>query len=136
MFRNRILASTLAAGLACLALAAGCDSGPELAPVTGVVTHRGQPLAGANVMFAPENGIPAGATTGEDGRFELVANDGRKGAIPGTHRVSIVKPSPEPPPPLGGSATPPPPPAPPLEHHTVVEVQAGDANEFTFDIAQ
>jgi len=85
-------------------------------------------------MFTPENGLPAGATTGEDGSFTLVSNDGRTGAVPGKHRVSILKPSPEPPPPMGGSATPPPPPPPPVEHHTEVEVKADEDNHFTIDI--
>ncbi len=122
------------ASIACMAALAGCDSGPTLAPVTGTVTHGGQPLAGANVIFTPEGGMAAGATTGEDGRFELVSNDGRSGAIPGKHHVSILKPSPEPPPPMGGTSSPPPPPPPPVEHHTDVEVQAEGENNFAIDI--
>jgi len=128
---------------ACVALGvlavaqAGCESKQALAPVTGKVTHAGQPLAGANVMFQPEQGIASGATTGDDGRFQLqvqTSNDRRTGAVPGKHRVSILKPGVEPPPPMGGSAQPPPPPQPPLELHTEVEVNASGPNDFTFDI--
>ena len=96
-----------------LALAglAGCESKPALAPVKGKVTHAGQPVAGANVMFQPETGIASGGVTGADGRFELqTPNDRRPGAVPGKHLVSILKPASEPPPPKGGSAQPPPPP--------------------------
>lgn len=124
---------------ACVALAAtaGCESKPALAPVTGQVTHAGQPVAGANVMFQPETGIASGGVTGTDGRFELqTPNDHRPGAVPGKHFVSILKPASEPPPPEGGTAQPPPPPMPPLELHTSVEVSASGPNEFTFDIPQ
>jgi len=114
---------------------AGCESKPALAPVTGLVTHAGQPVAGANVMFQPETGIASGGTTGADGRFELqTSNDRRPGAFPGKHLVRILKPAAEPPPPEGGSASPPPPPAPPLELHASVEVDVAGPNEFTFEI--
>ena len=124
--------------LVALAVAlSGCGNKPDLAPVTGKVTHAGQPVAGANVMFQPEKGIASGATTGADGRFELqTPNDHRPGAVPGKHLVSILKPATEPPPPEGGSPAPPPPPAPPLELHTTAEVSATGPNDFTFDIPQ
>lgn len=123
-----------AAVVALAAILAGCDSKPALPPVTGVVTYGGQPLAGANVLFTPEKGIASGATTGPDGRFELQANDGRKGAEVGKHRVSVVRPSPEVPPPMGGESGPPPLPEPPLEHHVELEVTAEGENNFTIDI--
>jgi hypothetical protein len=106
-----------------------------LAPVTGQVTHAGQPVAGAQVMFQPEQGLASGGTTGDDGRFVLeTSSDRRPGAVPGRHFVSILKPAAEPPPPEGGSAPPPPPPAPPLEFTTNAEVTAVGPNDFTFDI--
>ena len=114
---------------------AGCESKPALAPVTGTVTHAGQPVVGANVMFQPEKGLPSGAVTGDDGRFELQMPNGRRpGAIPGKHAVSVLKPSAEQPPPMGGSPLPPPPPVPTLEFHTEVEVKMAGPNDFKFDI--
>ena len=132
---NRV-AFSFAALAALTTAAAGCGGKPALATVTGKVTHAGQPVAGAIVMFQPEKGVASGATTGADGRFELqTPTDRRPGAIPGKHLVCILKPATEPPPPEGGSPTPPPP-TPPLEFNTTVEVKAAEANDFVFDIPQ
>lgn len=126
----------LVAPLAAIVALAGCDSKSPLAPVSGQVTHAGQAVSGANVMFQPEDrGIASGGITGPDGRFELLASDDRRaGAVPGKHLVSIMKPAAEPPAPEGGSAQPPRPPEPPLEFSTSVEVNAEGPNDFTFDI--
>src|SRR5687767_15247267 len=68
----------------------GCGpSGPEIASVSGRVTMDGKPLANATVVFIPENGRPAGATTDADGRYELNFNEYREGAIPGKNMVRI-----------------------------------------------
>jgi hypothetical protein len=72
--------------LACL----GCGSdGPDIATVEGTVTLDGKPLQNASVVFVPENGRPAGATTDESGHYELNFSGGRKGAIPGKNRIRI-----------------------------------------------
>jgi hypothetical protein len=69
----------------------GCgSSGPEIAYVIGKVTMDGKPLSHATVLFVPENGRPAGATTDKDGHFVLNFSEGRKGAIPGTSIVRIM----------------------------------------------
>lgn len=72
---------------------AGCGgrgiSSLKLVPVKGTVQYNGQPLAHADVVFLPEGGTPATGTTGPDGRFELTTG-GRRGAIPGNHRVTVV----------------------------------------------
>ena len=115
----------------------GCESKPPLAPVTGKVTHAGQPVVGANVLFQPEKGLASGAITGDDGRFELqVPNDRRSGAVPGKHRVSILKPAAEQPPPREVRLSRLRPPRRPWRLHTSVEVTASGPNEFTFDIPQ
>lgn len=72
-------------------LSAGCGSkGPKIAYVTGRVTMDGKPLADATVVFIPEDGRPAGATTDEDGNYVLNFSGGRKGALPGLSTVRIM----------------------------------------------
>jgi hypothetical protein len=72
-------------------LTTGCNRGGlELAPVEGVVTYNGSPVADAGVMFAPQQGPSAMATTDADGRFSLTTAN-QPGAVIGDHRVSISK---------------------------------------------
>ncbi|HEY7532629.1 MAG TPA: hypothetical protein VH681_07565 [Nitrospiraceae bacterium] len=72
----------------------GCDdSGMNLAPVEGVVTLEGAPVAEAGVMFVPNDsslGPPATGATDADGRFSLITAN-RAGALVGDHRVVISK---------------------------------------------
>ena len=69
----------------------GCgSSGPEIATVEGTVTMDGKPLADAAVVFIPENGRPAGATTDAAGHYVLNFSEGRQGAIPGKSSVRIT----------------------------------------------
>lgn len=63
---------------------------PEIAPVTGVVTMDGKPLAGATVRFYPTEGRPSAGVTNEKGEYELVYLQGNKGAIIGQHSVRIT----------------------------------------------
>jgi hypothetical protein len=80
-----------------LALAAiGCGEKFPLAPVAGTVTLDGNPLAGARIGFepvrggdSPEAGPGSYATTDANGRFELTALTGKKGAVVGKHRVWV-----------------------------------------------
>ena len=82
--------------LAVLPLMAGCGS-EGLAPISGVVTLEGKPLAGASVHFEPiasgqgsEAGIGSYATTDENGRYELkTVDEDATGAVVGKHRVKI-----------------------------------------------
>lgn len=69
---------------------------PETFPVTGTVTLDGQPVAGAAVVFIPEQGEMATATTDTAGRFELSTFERADGALPGRHRVTVVKTTVEP----------------------------------------
>jgi hypothetical protein len=72
-------------------LSAGCGpSGPEIASVAGRVTMDGKPLPNATVVFIPENGRPAGASTDENGNYVLNFSQGRKGAIPGKNTIRIT----------------------------------------------
>jgi hypothetical protein len=85
--------------LAALGLAAsGCGGkGPTIAPVSGLVTMNGQPLANATVTFQPmrsqdkDPGPGSYGKTDLNGRFtlRLVGSD-RPGAVVGKHRVAIT----------------------------------------------
>ncbi len=70
----------------------GCGGGedlPETAEVSGTVSYKGQPVAGAEVNFSPETGNPGFGITEEDGTFELTTYDSGDGAVPGTHTVTV-----------------------------------------------
>jgi hypothetical protein len=80
-----------------LVLLAGCSrSPPALAPVQGQVFFRGQPLPGGTIVFTPDpqrggHGPLAWAEVRDDGRYTLVTG-GKKGAVPGWHRVTVAPP--------------------------------------------
>ncbi len=83
----------LSAGLLAVVMSACGDgsSGPELAPVTGVVTLDGKPVDGATVVFSPKGEAPMSmAITGMDGKFELKTGSGRPGAAVGDHGVGVI----------------------------------------------
>jgi len=88
------------AGMFAVIFVAGCGGKtPAVAPVTGVVTRGGSPLAGATVVFStvePVAGfgrLVATGRTGDDGRFTLVTRiDSRRsasGGAVGDHRVTV-----------------------------------------------
>jgi hypothetical protein len=88
----------------CLIAAAGCgQKAKPLAPVSGLVTFDGKPLAGGGVTFqpiAPPGSIIAGkssiARCDAEGRFVLVTIDDKPGAIVGEHEVQIFGPKTKP----------------------------------------
>jgi hypothetical protein len=85
MLRRRIVFAAAVAAII------GCNrSGLDLAPVEGLVTYNGAPVAEAGVMFAPQQGPPAMATTDAEGKFALTTAN-HDGALIGQHRVSISK---------------------------------------------
>jgi hypothetical protein len=84
--------------LASTALAtAGCGHSASMAPVSGVVTLDGKPLANAHVAFQPvatsgaaTPGTGSYGITDANGKYELKTFDtDRKGAVIGSHRVEI-----------------------------------------------
>lgn len=82
----------------CLALINGCggadDSNrPTRVKTSGTVTHKGQPVEGATVLFAPAEGQGHAATglTDSQGRFRLTTFLANDGAVPGNYKVTISK---------------------------------------------
>ena len=81
-------------GLLMMLAAVGCGGkGFRSAPVSGVVTLNGKPLAEATVIFQPAGsgnpGPPSTATTDEEGRFTLLFSDQKPGAVVGKHKVVV-----------------------------------------------
>ncbi len=74
----------------CLFIGCSSSSGPKLAPVDGVVTFKGKPLAGATVTLIPEKGPFAMGVTGPDGKF-TVSTGASRGAVIGSVKVSITE---------------------------------------------
>ncbi len=76
----------------CICLFVGCSSstGPKLAPVDGVVTFKGKPLANATVTLIPDKGPFAMGVTGADGKF-TVSTGVSRGAVIGNVKVSITE---------------------------------------------
>ncbi len=69
----------------------GCGpSRPALAPVTGKVLYKGQPLAFGSVMFQPEGGQPARAVIQPDGTFVLWTYKEGDGAAIGKHKIRVT----------------------------------------------
>jgi hypothetical protein len=71
----------------------GCG-GPKTVVVDAVVTLDGEPLAGATVLFVPEEGSrgrPAHGLTDLDGSLLLTTFDDDDGALPGAYRVVVMK---------------------------------------------
>ena len=67
----------------------GCDRGPKLGMVSGKITWEGNPLEGATITFAPENGLASRDRTGPDGSYKLKFADGRYGTMLGENNVTI-----------------------------------------------
>ena len=73
---------------------ASCGNGEALYPVSGKVTYKGSPAAGATVVFSRRGADAADASTivgivQEDGTFELVCGSFGKGAPQGDYDVLV-----------------------------------------------
>jgi len=80
----------------CLLVAAGCNGGPKVSPVSGKVTMDGSALPGATVTFSPVKGGTGSAAVGTvdaDGTYKITdmksTNIGG-GAVVGDYNVGIV----------------------------------------------
>ena len=86
----RALHSLKFALMICFGVVVGCGEGdPPLAPVSGVVTLDGKPLADATVEFVAESGWGSMGKTDDSGRYELLYRGREKGATTGQHKVRI-----------------------------------------------
>lgn len=79
-----------------LVLAAGCGQKaveqPQTIPVTGTVTYRGKAVEGAVVSLLTEQvSHAATGTTDASGKFTLSTFSPNDGAVPGSHRATIIK---------------------------------------------
>ncbi len=74
---------------------AGCNSGPPLpatVPAEGTVSLDGEPVSGVTVLFIADQGsYNAAGTTDKNGKFSLNAFDTKKGAVPGSYKVTLDK---------------------------------------------
>jgi hypothetical protein len=82
--------------IASLAAPVGCGGdGLERAPILGVVTVQGSPLAGATVQFTPGNGTPGEGALGvadAEGKFEVISSRrGDEGIPPGEYTVRVSR---------------------------------------------
>jgi len=79
-----------AIGLLALTLTGCGDGGPSLNAVTGTVTKGGEPLKGISVTFSPvEAGPSSGGITNDEGKFVLLCQSGKAGAVAGKHKVVL-----------------------------------------------
>lgn len=79
-----------AASLAAFIGGIGCDSGPRLIPVSGIVLIDGQPLQYGTVQVVPDGHRAAFGKIGSDGRFTLTTNEAGDGVVAGTHKVAVI----------------------------------------------
>ena len=128
----------------------GCgSSGPAKAPVTGKVTHKGQPVTGGTLTFAPmasadatagKPGKPATGKIQQDGSYTLGTDSESDGAFVGRHRVLYSAPTTEwETPGWDGKGKPPKPPVSPYARlhtkETEVEVTSG-SNEINIELVK
>ncbi len=84
---NRNLAAVVATIL--VLIPAGCDNGPNVAPVHGKITVGGKPLTEGNIVFMPSNGRMAHGKIQPDGSYRLTTFESNDGALIGDHSVTI-----------------------------------------------
>jgi hypothetical protein len=81
--------------LAVALFAVGCGSGLKTAPVSGVITKDGQPLANASVTFTPqatggESPVSNGRTDDKGSYTLAITATGDSGAVLGNHIVRVA----------------------------------------------
>lgn len=70
---------------------AGCGSGRSgTAIVRGKVTFNGKPVPNGTVNFIPDTGPSASGEIQADGSYTLTTYKPGDGAVPGTHKVTVV----------------------------------------------
>lgn len=77
-----------------LLLLVGCakEEGEPTYKVSGTITQKGNPVAGAIVAFTPvATGTAASGVTDESGVYQLTTRSSGDGAVLGKYRVTIMK---------------------------------------------
>lgn len=77
----------------------GCGSGPKMHAVTGIVTYKGAPVVGADVILTAAKEAdqlkPARGVTDANGNFRVktyfAPGDERSGALAGFYKVTLQK---------------------------------------------
>lgn len=91
------LGNLLAVALLGSVLGLGCGGQqdadrPSTCPVTGTVTHNGEPVDGATVAFQSADGSRgAVGVTDAGGKYTLTTFESGDGAVPGAYQVKIFK---------------------------------------------
>lgn len=84
-----MISLTLLLGVTCLFVGCG-SSGPEVVPVKGTVTYKGNPVEKIAVVFNPEGkGMIATGLTDAKGEFTLQTSKPGDGAMVGNYKVSF-----------------------------------------------
>ncbi|MGE3638212.1 MAG: hypothetical protein AB7G28_06605 [Pirellulales bacterium] len=89
-FERLLVTSLCFASLTSLAVLVGCGSKSDMAPVQGLVTVDGKPVAGAQVLFVSSNHRPAAGETDAEGRYVLSTFETGDGASIGTYAVTVT----------------------------------------------
>lgn len=78
-------------GSGLLLMVAGCSDGIKIGRVQGAVTWAGQPVPFAYIEFQPiePRGTYGAAYTDVNGKYDLLFDKKRKGALVGQHQVTI-----------------------------------------------
>jgi hypothetical protein len=85
MFKRLGVISLLAIGIF------GCGrGGPQVVPIEGTVTHKGEPVPNVRIYFVPTDGRPSWGISDASGHFVLSYDPEHQGAKVGTHTVWIV----------------------------------------------
>lgn len=71
-------------------LATGCSNGPDLTPVSGIVTIDGKPVTHGKVQIAPAGYRAAIGTIGPDGRFTMSTDKDGDGVVVGSHKAAVI----------------------------------------------
>ncbi len=88
MIRRSVRIGAWLAAAVCLGALPGCDTGPEMIPISGTVTFQGKPIPLGKITLRAIEGTRAPACGGtiQDGKYVI---DTRGGVPPGTYLVII-----------------------------------------------
>lgn len=90
--RFPLIACCFALSTGLLLSGCGADKHPELRGVRGRVTYNGDPVANATLAFYnDESPRPATGRTDAEGNFYLTTFEDDDGALPGEHKVVVIK---------------------------------------------